>query len=205
METQVIVFLVQNKMEVKSEKNFKLNKDIDTVWDILINPEKVVTCVPGAELTETIDENNLKGKVTIKIGPVTTKFNGNVKIEKREISDYELSMTGKGSDISGKGGASMGMQIKLNTLEIGTEVCCSMTVSITGRIAQFGARMIEAVNNKMFEQFIRNFTNMMEQENDHEITALRSKASEPVKATSIVGSVIVSEIKNKFGKKTESK
>jgi len=192
-------------MEVKSEKNFKLNKDIDTVWDILINPEKVVTCVPGAELTETIDENNLKGKVTIKIGPVTTKFNGNVKIEKREISDYELSMTGKGSDISGKGGASMGMQIKLNTLEIGTEVCCSMTVSITGRIAQFGARMIEAVNNKMFEQFIRNFTNMMEQENDHEITALRSKASEPVKATSIVGSVIVSEIKNKFGKKTESK
>jgi len=88
-------------MEVKSEKNIELNADIDTVWNVLISPEKVVTCVPGAELTETIDENHLKGKVTIKIGPVTAKFNGDVEIEKREISNYELAMTGKGSDISG--------------------------------------------------------------------------------------------------------
>ena len=58
---QGIVFLEQNKMEVKSVKNFELNADIDTVWNVLINHEKVVTCVPGAELTETIDENHLKG------------------------------------------------------------------------------------------------------------------------------------------------
>ena len=45
-------------MEVKSDKNFELNADIDTVWNVLINHEKVVTCVPGAELTETIDENH---------------------------------------------------------------------------------------------------------------------------------------------------
>ena len=92
-------------MEVKSVKNFELNVDIDTVWNVLINPEKVVTCVPGAELTETIDEDNLKGKVTIKIGPVTAKFNGDVEIEKRRISRYELVMKGKGSDIISQGGA----------------------------------------------------------------------------------------------------
>ena len=185
-------------MEVKSDKNFELNADIDTVWNVLINPEKVVTCVPGAELTETIDENHLKGKVTIKIGPVTAKFNGDVEIEKREISNYELAMTGKGSDISGKGGATMSMWLKLNALETGTEVCCRMTVSITGRIAQFGARMIEAVNNKMFEQFISNFTNMMEQENEDVSTAGRPREAEPVKAASLVGSVIVSELKKKL-------
>ena len=194
----------QNKMEVKSDKNFELNTDIDTVWNVLINPEKVVTCVPGAELTETIDENHLKGKVTIKIGPVTAKFNGDVEIEKREICNYELAMTGKGSDISGKGGAAMSMWLKLNALETGTEVCCRMTVSITGRIAQFGGRMIEAVNNKMFEQFISNFTNMMEQENGDESTAGRPRETEPVKAASLVGSVIVSELKKKIGKKTVS-
>ena len=74
-------------MEVKSDKKFKLNADIDTVWNVLINPEKVVTCVSGAELTEPIDETHLKGKVTIKIGPVTAKFNGDIEIEKREISN----------------------------------------------------------------------------------------------------------------------
>jgi len=188
-------------MEVKSDKNFELNADIDTVWNVLINPEKVVTCVPGAELTETIDENHLKGKVTIKIGPVTAKFNGDVEIEKREISNYELAMTGKGSDISGKGGAAMSMWLKLNTLEIGTEACYRMTVSITGRIAQFGGRMIEAVNNKIFEQFISNFTNMIERGNGDKSTAVRTRGAEPVKAASLVGSVIVSELKKKFDKK----
>ena len=79
-----------------------------------------------------------------------------------------------------------------------------MTVSITGRIAQFGARMIEALNNKIFEQFISNFTNMMEQENGDEITAGRTSEAEPVKAASLVGSVIVSELRKKFDKKTES-
>jgi hypothetical protein len=76
-----------------------------------------------------------------------------------------------------------------------------MTVSITGRIAQFGARMIEAVNNKMFEQFISNFTNMIEQGNGDESTAGKTREAEPVKATSLVGSVIMSELKKKLTKK----
>ena len=188
-------------MEVKAEKNFELNANIAKVWNVLINPEKVVTCVPGAELTDKIDENNLKGTVKIKIGPVTAKFNGDVEIEKRNPSNYELAMTGKGSDISGKGGASMSMWLKLNALETRTKVCCRMTVSITGRIAQFGARMIEAVNNKMFEQFISNFTHMMEQENGDERNEGRTSDVEPVKAASLVGSVIVSELQKKFSKK----
>ena len=191
-------------MEVKSDKNFELNADIHTVWNLLINPEKVVTCVPGGKLTDTIDENHLKGKVIIKIGPVTAKFNGDVEIKKREISNYELAMTGKGSDISGKGGAAMSMWLKLNVLDTGTEGCCRMKVSITGRIAQFGARMIDAVNNKMFEQFISNFKNMMEHGNGDESTAGRPREVKPVKVASLVGSVIVSEIKRKFDKKTES-
>ena len=89
----------------------------------------------------------------------------------------------------------MSLWLNLNALETGTDVCCRMTVSITGRIAQFGGRMIEAVNNKMFEQFISNFTNMMEQENEEVSTAGSPREAEPVKAASLVSSVIVSELK----------
>jgi len=180
-------------MEVKSNKNFELNVDIDTVWNLHINPEKLVTSVPEAELTKTIDEKHLKDKVTIQIGPVTAKFNENVEIEKREKSNFELAVTGKGSDLSGKGGATMSMWIKLNALETVSQVCCRMTVSITGRIAQFGERM--------FEQFISNFTNMMEHGNGDESTAVRHREAEPVKAVSLVGSVIMSELKKIFDKK----
>ena len=68
-------------------------------------------------------------------------------------------------DTSGKGGANMTMNIKLSTLEDGgTEMQSSMSLSITGRLAQFGARMIVAVNNKMFDQWATSFTELMNQQ-----------------------------------------
>jgi len=190
-------------MKVRADKKFLVNADIDSVWTVLTNPEKIVVCVPGAQLTETIDEDHFKGKVTIKIGPVTAKFNGDIEFSKRDSSTYELSMEGKGADISGKGGATMNMGLSLNAHETSTEVSCIMTVSITGRIAQFGSRMIEAVNNKLFEQFIQNFSNLLTQENERGNVDEVPSEAEPVKAASLVGSIIVSELKRKFGKKAE--
>ena len=69
------------------------------------------------------------------------------------------------------------------------------TISMTGRIAQYGARINEAVNNKMFEKFISNFTNMMEQVNGDESSTGKPREVKPVKAASLVGYVILSELK----------
>jgi len=152
-------------MEVKAEKNLKLNQDPDMIWKCMIDPSFMVKSVPGAELTEQLDERNFKGKISIKIGPVTTKFNGEAEFTKLEESDYELTMEGKGLDTSGKGGANMTMNIKLSTLEEGgTEMQSSMSLSITGRLAQFGARMIVAVNNKMFDQWATSFTELLNEQ-----------------------------------------
>lgn len=152
-------------MEVKAEKNIKLNQDRDMIWKCMIDPSFMVKSVPGAELTEQLDERNFKGKISIKIGPVTAKFNGEAEFTKLEEADYELTMEGKGLDTSGKGGANMTMNIKLSTLEEGgTEMQSSMSLSITGRLAQFGARMIVAVNNKMFDQWATSFTELLNEQ-----------------------------------------
>ena len=152
-------------MEVKAEKNLKLNQDPDMIWKCMIDPSFMVKSVPGAELTEQLDERNFKGKIIIKIGPVTAKFNGEAEFTKLEEADYELTMEGKGLDTSGKGGANMTMNIKLSTLEEGgTEMQSSMSLSITGRLAQFGARMIVAVNNKMFDQWAKSFTELLNEQ-----------------------------------------
>ena len=152
-------------MEVKAEKNLKLNQDPDMIWKCMIDPSFMVKSVPGAELTEQLDERNFKGKISIKIGPVTAKFNGEAEFTKLEEADYELTMEGKGLDTSGKGGANMTMNIKLSALEEGgTEMQSSMSLSITGRLAQFGARMIVAVNNKMFDQWATSFTELLNEQ-----------------------------------------
>ena len=85
----------------------------------------------------------------------------------------------------------MNMGLSLNAHETSTEVSCIMTVSITGRIAQFGSHMIEAVNNKLFEQFIQNFSNLLTQENERVNVDEVPSEAEPVKAASLVGSIIV--------------
>ena len=152
-------------MEVKAEKHLKLNQDPDMIWKCMIDPSFTVKSLPGAELTEQLDERNFKGKINIKIGPVTAKFNGEAEFTKLEEADYELTMEGKGLDTSGKGGANMTMKIKLSTLEEGgTEMQSSMSLSITGRLAQFGARMIVAVNNKMFDQWAMCFTELLNEQ-----------------------------------------
>ena len=97
----------------------------------------------------------------------------------------------------------MNMELSLNAHEKFTEISCIMTVSITGRIAQFGSHMIEAVNNKLFEQFIQNFSNLLAQETERgNVDEIPSKAV-PDKAALLAGSIIVSEFKRKFGKKAE--
>ena len=127
---------------------------------------------------------------------MTAKFNGEVEFRNRDSSTYELSMEVKGE-------ATMNMELSLNAHETSTEVSCIMTVSITGRIAQFGSRMIEAVNNKLFEQFIQNFSNLLTQENERGNVDEVPSEVEPVKEASLVGSIIVSELKRKFGNKAE--
>ena len=97
----------------------------------------------------------------------------------------------------------MNMGLSLNEHETFTEIQFIMTVSITGQIAQFGSRMIEVVNNKLFEQFIQNFSNLLTHENERGNVDVVPSEAEPVKATSLVGSIIVSELKRKFGKKAE--
>ena len=152
-------------MEVKAEKQLKLNQNPDMVWKMMIDPSFMVKSVPGAELTELLDDRNFNGKISLKIGPVTAKFNGEAEFTKLVEEDYELTLEGKGLDTSGKGGANMTMNIKLAPIDDGgTEMKSSMSLSITGRLAQFGGRMIVAVNNKMFDQWATSFTELMNQQ-----------------------------------------
>ena len=97
----------------------------------------------------------------------------------------------------------MNMELSLNTQKTFTEISRILIVSITGRIAQFGSRMIEAVNKKLFEQFIHNFSNLLTQENERGNVDEVPSEAEPVKAASLAGSIIVSKLKIKFGKKAE--
>ena len=144
-------------MKANFEKSFEVNEPINKVWTLLTTPDQVVTCVPGASLVETIDENNHKGEVLLKFGPVKAKYAGQITFEERDEAAHKMKLVGKGLDSKGKGSAEMTMNGALMEIDGGTKVDCTMEVSITGMLAQFGARLINDVTDSIFDQFISNF------------------------------------------------
>jgi len=167
-------------MQTSITKTFQVDADIASTWANLSDPEKVVICVPGASLTEKVDENNYKGEVELKFGPVKAKYAGLISFLERDASAYRMVLKGTGTDSKGKGGADMKMEGNLTPKGIGTEAKVSMEVNVTGMLAQFGSRMINDVSNQVFNQFVSNFKNLLEGR------AVDNK----LKAGTIVGTVV---------------
>jgi carbon monoxide dehydrogenase subunit G len=150
-------------MKVKIDKDFEVGAPIGDVWALLSDPNKIVGCVPGAKITETVDVENYKGTVSLKVGPVVTNFKGDIAIETLDEENHRLVLKGDGMDVKGKGSASMTMTGNLSSLESGgTRVDTSMEVTVIGKLAQFGARLMEDVSNRMFEQFVSCFESKLD-------------------------------------------
>ena len=150
-------------MAVTIEKKFEVPEPVDKVWAFLSDPRKVVTCVPGAQITEQVDERTYKGAISVKVGPSVSDYKGQVQIVRIDPAAYEIEILGKGQDTRGKGSASMKMTGKLKPLENGgTEVVSVSELGIVGILAQMGGRMINEVSNIMFQQFTNNFRQMLQ-------------------------------------------
>src|SRR5262249_22803027 len=150
-------------MAIKIEKSFQVSEPVEKVWAFLSDPRQVVTCVPGAQITDQIDERHYKGAIRVKVGPSVTDYKGEIEIVRLDPETREIEILGKGTDVRGKGSASMKMTGKLNaTPDGGSEVVSVSELNVVGILAQMGARVIQEVSNIMFGQFMNNFRQNLE-------------------------------------------
>ncbi|GAA4447302.1 hypothetical protein GCM10023189_03520 [Nibrella saemangeumensis] len=144
-------------MTTNLTKSFDVEQPIDLVWATLTDPPQIVDCVPGASLTEQVDADNYKGYVGLKFGPVKAGYDGLVTFVERDAVNKKMALKGMGIDSKGKGNAEMLMNATLTEVNGMTHVEATMDISITGMLAQFGARLINDVSNQVFDQFVNNF------------------------------------------------
>ena len=145
-------------MAMQIEKTFQVQEPIDQVWGLLSDPRRVATCVPGASITEQVDDRTYKGTISVKVGPSATDYKGELRIVRLDAENHEIEIIGKGQDVKGRGSASMKMTGKARSLESGeTEVTSVSEVNVVGILAQMGARVIQEVSNVIFAQFVKNF------------------------------------------------
>ena len=149
------------------EKTFQVKEPIEQVWAVLSDPRKVAACVPGAQITEQVDEKTYKGAISVKVGPSVTDYKGEVQIVRLDPQNHEIEILGKGQDVRGRGSASMKMTGKLRALEGGdTEITSTSELNVVGILAQMGSRVITEVSNIMFGEFTKNFQARLEQPAD---------------------------------------
>lgn len=150
-------------MALRIEKTFQVKEPLDKVWSFLSNPRKVAVCVPGAQITDQVDEKTYKGAISVKVGPSVTDYKGEVTIVRLDPQNHEIEILGKGQDVRGRGSASMKMTGKLRALDDGgTEVTSISELNVVGILAQMGSRVITEVSNIMFAEFTRNFQTHLE-------------------------------------------
>ena len=152
-------------MNTLIKKDFEIAQPIDVVWESLANPEEIVGCVPGASITDKIDDRNYKGQVVTKFGPIKATYAGDIEIVDLDKANYKMVLKGRGLDSKGKGSADMIMNGTLKEEGGKTQVNFSMDITIIGKLAQFGSRLINDVSDQLLNQFVKNFANQLEAQN----------------------------------------
>jgi len=129
----------------------------EQAWKWLLDIERIATCLPGAELTEVVDAQTYKGKVGVRLGPVSLSFVGQAKLEQTDAATRQARMRATGADSKGRGSTSALIDFSLQPLDEGksTRVNIHSNVTLTGSVAQYGrgSGMIQSVAAQLIGQF----------------------------------------------------
>jgi carbon monoxide dehydrogenase subunit G len=134
------------------ENSFEVGAPPDKVYAFLLDVNRVVGCVPGAELSEVVDPNTFKGKVKIKVGPVTVAYAGTARITDRDEASRTATLEGEGRETTGPGNARARANMKVEESGAGSKVIVSTDFTVAGRVAQFGRGLMEDVSKSLVAQ-----------------------------------------------------
>ena len=137
------------------EGKFILRAPIQKLWDTLLDPETLLSCIPGAEKIERIDEKTFDCVVKQKVGPISVKFKFKSVLSKVEPPTH-IEVDGEGEDIGKAGHFVQKSVVDLRETPGGeVEVSYRTDATIVGKLAMFGDRIMRAKAKKVEEEFTK--------------------------------------------------
>lgn len=131
---------------MKIEGEFHFDAPREAVWEALLDPDVIVRAIPGAERLERVGEDRYEGAMKVGVGPVSGRFDLKVAIEeKRPPESYSMRVSGQGP----LGHAAGNAEVELAEDGGGTRMTYASDLSIGGKIAGVGQRMIDTVSRSM--------------------------------------------------------
>jgi carbon monoxide dehydrogenase subunit G len=137
------------------ENEFVVAAPAEQLWNYLLDVEKIAPCMPGAELTEAIDDRSWRGKLNMKFGPVAMSFAGTVELAERDDEAHRVTLRAKGMEQKGKGAANA---VVTSWLEPGdspetSRVKMNADITLTGAAAQLSRGLLPEISKKLTQQF----------------------------------------------------
>lgn len=144
-------------MAIELRQSFQVRAPIEAVWAFLLDPQNVVACMPGASLTQVIDEKSFVGAVKVKVGAVTAQYQGTITYTGIDAAARVVTMLAEGKE---RGGGTVKGTIvsQLSSTEGGavTNVETSSSFDLTGKIVQVGRGMIEGISAQIIKMYVGN-------------------------------------------------
>jgi carbon monoxide dehydrogenase subunit G len=169
------------------ENEFTVEAPVEQAWETLLDLERITPCLPGAALEEESGDE-YKGTMTIRLGPVTQKYNGTVSFEETDEESRRAVLKADGKDARGQGTASATITSTLSEEDGGTKVRVETDMHLTGRAAQFGRGVQQEVATKLINQFAECLEKEIMGENTREEPEQPEPAEETEGAVSANGS-----------------
>jgi carbon monoxide dehydrogenase subunit G len=135
------------------ENEFTAPADVDRVWDYLLDVERIAPCMPGAEITEHVDERTWKGRVNVRFGPVSLSFAGTVEMTERDDDAHRVVLSARGMEQKGKGAATATVTSWLEPGDGATTVRMQADLTLTGAVAQLSRGLLPEVSKKLTAEF----------------------------------------------------
>jgi uncharacterized protein len=133
---------------------FELGAPVEAAWAYLLDVPKIAHCVPGASLTDVIDDKTYAGKVEVKLGPIGVSYKGKITLESVDAATHTVKVKAEGTETRGRGGASAMMTAELQPSDQGTSVVMNTDLSVSGVVAQFGRTgIMQEVAQRMAQRF----------------------------------------------------
>ena len=138
---------------MRIENSFEVEASPEAAWALLMDVPRVIPCMPGATLAETVDEDHWKAKLAVKLGPISLNFDADVSRESADAGARHAVLATTARESRGRGSAQATIASTLAEQEGGTRVDIVTDLTLAGPVAQYGRGMVQSVAAQLTSQF----------------------------------------------------
>ncbi len=187
---------------MKLENSFEVAAPPEKAWDLLMDVPRIVPCMPGAKLEETMDDSHWKATLQVKLGPIGLTFATDVERTEADEAARRVTLVANARETRNRGRATASVESSLAPEDGGTRVDIVTDLSLSGSVAQYGRGMIEDISSRMVTSFAECLQAQLGESQEEAVAAVAAQAR-PISGLSLFFGSLWRRIGRLFGRRSQ--